>query len=98
MLVAAEKNHFCHWEQVATVQSVIKPIRTDSIELQMFSNKSNVNIIQKLQSKTLGLMTGARVFISNNTLNVNFNIPSVGNEFRKNNKNILNCSKTILMS
>ena len=47
---------------------IIKPIWTYGIEIWGCSSKSNVNIIQIFQSKTLRLIAGAPRYVSNQTL------------------------------
>ena len=53
---------------------IIKPIWTYGIELWGCSSKSNVNIIQRFQSKTLRLTAGAPRYVSNQTLHADLSI------------------------
>ena len=64
-------------------KAVIKPIWIYGIELWGCSSKSKVNIIQRLQSKTLRLMTNAPWFVSNHTLHADLKISTVAEEVRK---------------
>ena len=59
---------------------IIKPIWTYGIELWGCSSKSNVNIIQRFQSKTLRMIAGAPRYVSNQTLHVNLSITTVEEE------------------
>jgi hypothetical protein len=47
---------------------IIKPIWTYGIEMWGCCSKSNVNIIQRFQSKTLRMLAGAPWYVSNQTL------------------------------
>ena len=53
---------------------IIKPIWTYDIELWGYSSKSNVNIIQRFQSKTLRPIAGAPWYVSNQTLHADLSI------------------------
>jgi hypothetical protein len=50
----------------------IKPIWTYGIELWGCATKSNVNIIQRFQSKTLRMIAGAPWYVTNQTLHADF--------------------------
>jgi len=62
---------------------IIKPIRTYGIELWGCSSKSNVNIIQRFQSKTLRLIAGAPRYVSNQTLHADLSITTVEERQKK---------------
>jgi hypothetical protein len=62
---------------------ITKPIWTYGIELWGCSSKSNVNIIQRFQSKTLRLIAGAPRYISNQTLHADLSITTVEEERQK---------------
>lgn len=64
-------------------KAVIKPVWTYGIELWGCSSKSNVNIIQRFQSKTLRLLVNAPWYVSNHTLHNDLNIPLVEEERRR---------------
>ena len=53
---------------------ILKPIWTYGIELWGCSSKSNVNIIQRFQSKSLRLIAGAPRYVSNQTLHADVSI------------------------
>ena len=55
-------------------KAIIKPIWTYGVELWGCSSKSNVNIIQRFQSKTLRLIAGAPKYVSNQTLHTDLSI------------------------
>jgi len=60
---------------------IIKPVWTVSI--WGCSSKSNVNIIQRFQSKTLRLLAGAPRYVSNQTLLADLSITTVEEERQK---------------
>jgi len=62
---------------------IIKTIRTYGIELWGCSSKSNVNIIQRFQSRTLRLIAGAPRCVSNQTLHADLSITTVEKERQK---------------
>jgi hypothetical protein len=62
---------------------IIKPIWTYGIQLWGCSSKSNVNIIQRFQTKTLGLIVGAPRYVSNQTLHAGLSITTVEEERQK---------------
>lgn len=68
--------------KILLYKAIIKPIWTYGIELWGCSSKSNVNIIQRFQSKALRTIAGAEWYISNHTLHTDFNIPLVEEECR----------------
>ena len=53
---------------------------TYGIELWGCSSKSNVDIIQRFQSKTLRMITGAPWYVSNQSLHTDLRIPTVEEE------------------
>jgi hypothetical protein len=59
---------------------IIKPIWTYGIELWGCSSKSNVNIVQRFQSKTLRMIAGAPWYVSNQTLHTDLRIETVEDE------------------
>jgi len=59
---------------------IIKPIWTYGIELRGCSSKSDVNIIQRFQPKTLRLIAGAPRYVSNQTLHADLSITTVEEE------------------
>ena len=62
---------------------IMKPSWTYGIELWGCSSKSNVNIIQRFQSKTLRLLAGAPRYVSNQTLHADLSITTVEEERQK---------------
>ena len=65
------------------IKVIIKPIWTYGIELWGCSNKSNVNIIQRFQSKTLRMIAGVPRYVSNQTLYADLSITTVEEERQK---------------
>jgi len=62
---------------------IIKPIWTYGIELWGCSSKSNVNIIQRFQSKTLRMIAAAPRYVSNQTLHADLSITTVEEKRQK---------------
>ena len=62
---------------------IIKPIWTYGIELWGCCSKSNVNINQRFQSKTLRMLAGAPWYVSNQTLHVDLSTTTVEDERQK---------------
>jgi len=58
-------------------KAVIKPIWTHGIELWRCASKSNIAIIQRLQSKILRTIANAPWNVTNHTLHTDLNIPYV---------------------
>jgi hypothetical protein len=58
-------------------KTIIKPIWTYGIELWGCASKSNVDIIQRCQSKILRMITDAPWFVSNQTLHDDLKVPFV---------------------
>ncbi|PNF25684.1 hypothetical protein B7P43_G16139 [Cryptotermes secundus] len=63
---------------------IIKPIWTYGIELWGCSKPSNTKILQSFQSKTLRMISGAPWYVSNQTLQEDFKIPSIQDEIKSN--------------
>jgi hypothetical protein len=55
----------------------IKPIRTNGIKLWGCASKTNIDIIQRLQSKLLRAMKNAPWYVSNDTLHNDLGIPII---------------------
>jgi hypothetical protein len=64
-------------------KAIIKPIWTYGIELWGCSSKSNVNIIQRFQSKSLRMIAGAPWYVSNQSLHADLKIATVEEERQK---------------
>jgi hypothetical protein len=78
-----EKSFFSLENKLLLYKAIIKPIWTYSIELWGCSSKSNVNIIQRFQFKTLRLIAGAPWYVSNQTLHADLSITTVEEERQK---------------
>ena len=86
MLVKGGRNLFRYLileNKLFLYKAITKPIWTYGIELWGRSSKSNVNIIQRFQSKTLRLIAGAPRYVSNQTLHADHNITTVEEERQK---------------
>jgi hypothetical protein len=75
-----EKSSFSIENKLLLYKVIIKPIWTYGIELWGYSSKSNVNIIQRFQSKTLRMIAGAPWYVLNQTLNTDLRIATVEDE------------------
>ncbi len=67
--------------KVTLYKSIIKPIWTYGIQLYGSASSSNIDIIQRVQSKILRTMTGAPWYIRNEDLHRDLDIPFVKEEF-----------------
>ena len=86
MLVKGGRNLFRYLileNKLFLYKAITKPIWTYGIELWGRSSKSNVNIIQRFQSKTLRLIAGAPLYVSNQTLHADLSITTVEEERQK---------------
>jgi len=75
-----KKSSFSLENKLLLYKAIIKPIWTYGIELWGCSSKSNVDIIQRFQSKTLRMMTGAPWYVSNQSLHTDLRTPTVEEE------------------
>ncbi|KAL1460251.1 hypothetical protein WDU94_012177 [Cyamophila willieti] len=66
---------------------ILKPVWTYGIELWGCAKPSNINIIQRFQSKTLRKMLGAPYYVSNKTIHEDLKIPFVREEIKDRPKN-----------
>ena len=69
--------------KVLLYNQVIKPIWTYGLPLYGNASSSNIDILQRAQSKILRTMTGAPWFVRNDNIHKDLNIPSVKAEFEK---------------
>lgn len=71
-------------------KTVLKPIWTYGIQLWGTASYSNIDIIQKYQSKTLRLITKAPWFVRNNNIHSDLDIPKVKEEIKRYSSNYMN--------
>ena len=64
-------------------KTVLKPVWTYGIELWGCASKSNIEIIQRYQSKLLRTMINAPWYVSNHTLHTDLRIPYVRTVFQE---------------
>ena len=69
--------------KVLLYNQVIKPIWTYGLELYGNASSSNIEILQRAQSKILRIITGAPWFVRNDNIHKDLNIPEVKAEFSK---------------
>ena len=69
--------------KVLLYNQVIKPIWTYGLPLYGNASSSNIEILQRAQSKILRTMTGAPWYIRNDNIHKDLNIPTVKAEFEK---------------
>ena len=68
------------YNKLLLYKSIIKPIWTYGIQLWGTAKKTNINIIQRQQSKILRTIIGADWYISNADIHKDLNIPTVEEE------------------
>jgi hypothetical protein len=71
------KSHLNLENKILLYKVAIKPIWTYGIELWGCASKTNLNIIQSLQSKILRAMPNASWYVFNNTLHNDLGIPII---------------------
>lgn len=69
--------------KVLIYKSVIKPIWSYGIQLWGTSTESNIQIVQRFQSKALRTLTSAPWYITNKNIHRDLNIPTVKEEISK---------------
>lgn len=67
-------------------KTIIKPIWTYGIQIWGSAAKTNINILQRFQSKALRTISNAPYFVTNNTLHNDFFVPTVQEEINKSNE------------
>ena len=68
--------------KVLIYNSIIKPIWTYGLQLYGNASNSNIEVIQRAQSKILRAMTGAPRYVSNENIQKDLQIPPVKKEFQ----------------
>ena len=68
--------------KVLLYKAILKPVWTYGIQLWGTSSNSNIEILQRYQSKTLRLMLNAPWYITNNNIHKDLSIPKVIEEVR----------------
>lgn len=76
--------------KVILYKSILKPIWTYGIELWGTASNSNVEILQRYQSKSLRLITNSPWFVNNNNIHSDLGVPKVKTEIRRYSNNYLN--------
>ena len=66
--------------KIVLYKTVLKPVWTYGIQLWGTTSNSNIEIIQRFQSKTFRLILNAPWFVSNNTIHNDLDIPYVKSE------------------
>jgi len=69
--------------KIIIYKTVLKPVWTYGIELWGCASNSNIEIIQRYQSKLLRIITNAPWYITNNTLHSDLHIPYVREVFQE---------------
>ena len=69
--------------KVRLYKAVLKPVWTYAIQLWGTASTSNIEILQRYQSKTLRRITGAPWFVSNLEIHKDLNVPFIKDEIRK---------------
>ena len=76
--------------KVLLLKTILKPIWTYGIELWGTASNSNIEILQRFQSKALRSITNAPFYITNKALHNDLNIPFVKSEINKFSSRYLN--------
>lgn len=71
-------------------KTILKPVWTYGIELWGTASNSNVEILQRYQSKTLRLITNAPWFVNNNIIHRDLDVPKIENEIKRYSTTYLN--------
>ena len=61
-------------------KAILKPVRTCGIQLWGTASNSNIEILQRFQSKTLRSLIHTPWYVTNETINRDLNIPTVKEE------------------
>ena len=69
--------------RILIYKTILKSVWTYGIQLWGTTSNSNIEIIQRFQSKILRMMANASWFVTNNTIHNDLNIPYVLTEIRK---------------
>ena len=69
--------------KILIYNSIIKPIWTYGLQLYGNASNSNIELIQRVQSKILRSMTGAPFYINNDSIHRDLNMPKVKTEFEQ---------------
>ena len=64
-------------------KAILKPVRICGIQLWGTASNSNIEILQRLQSKTLRYLIHVPWYVTNETINRDLNIPTVKEEISK---------------
>ena len=64
-------------------KAILKPIWTRGIQLWGTASNSNIEILQRFQSKTLRSLIDALSYVTNETINRDLKIPTVKEEISK---------------
>ena len=69
--------------KITLYKTVIKPVSTCGIQLWGTASNSNIEILQRFQSKTLRSLLNARRYVTNETIHRDLKIPTVKDEIHK---------------
>ena len=69
--------------KITLYKTVIKPVWTYGIQLWGTASNSNIEILQRFQSKTLRSLINAPWYVTNETIHRDFKIPTIKNEIYK---------------
>lgn len=68
--------------KVLIYKTILKPVWTYGIQLWGTASNSNIEILQRYQSKTLRLITNAPWFVNNNNIHNDLGVPNVKSEIK----------------
>lgn len=81
--IMGKKSNLSLENKILLYKSIIRPIWTYGCQLWGCASRSNVEVIQRFQSKTIRTIADAPWYVTNQTLHVDFNIPYVKDIIKK---------------
>lgn len=69
--------------KILIYKAILKPVWTYAVQLWGTASNSNIEILQRYQSKTLRLITSAPWFVTNKAIHTDLEIPFVKDEIKK---------------
>ena len=77
------KSHLSRESKIAIYKTILKPIWTYGIQLWGTASNSNIEILERFQSKTLRAMLDIPFYVSNKYIHTDLNINTVKQEIAK---------------
>jgi hypothetical protein len=77
------KIHTLHHQQTSTYKTILKPIWTYGTQLWGTASTSNIEILERFQSKVLRIIVDAPWYVPNSLIRRDFSCPTVKEEIRR---------------